>query len=83
MLAEAELGERITGALILRRVAAIEHGNGRVLVGVDDNAKLLALQNFLRSNFVLKRSDVDDDEFSSSLMRSLPNRLMPQGNIRY
>jgi thioredoxin reductase (NADPH) len=50
LLAEAELGERIMRALILRRVLAIEHGNGPVLVGCDANAKLLALQNFLRRN---------------------------------
>ncbi|WP_207004008.1 FAD-dependent oxidoreductase [Trinickia mobilis] len=50
MIAEAELGERITRALILRRVAAIERGDGPVLVGAANNARLVALQTFLRRN---------------------------------
>ncbi|SAL04405.1 FAD-dependent pyridine nucleotide-disulfide oxidoreductase [Caballeronia calidae] len=50
MIAEAELGERIMRALILRRVAAIERGNGAVLVGTGDSARFLGLQNFLRRN---------------------------------
>jgi thioredoxin reductase (NADPH) len=50
MIADAELGERIMRALILRRVAAIERGQGAVLVGAPDDARLLALQYFLRRN---------------------------------
>src|SRR5260370_9664821 len=50
MVAEAELGERLTRALILRRVAAIERGDGPVLVGANDNPRLMSLCNFLRRN---------------------------------
>ena len=50
MIGEAELGESIMRALILRRVAAIERGQGAVLVGPPDNERLLALQHFLQRN---------------------------------
>src|SRR3954468_2956540 len=49
--AEAELGERITRALILRRVALIERGvAGAVLIGDAQAAHLVRLENFLRRN---------------------------------
>src|SRR5204863_8906154 len=48
LIAEAELGERITRALILRRVALIETGaGGPVLIGPADNRRLVQLQGFL------------------------------------
>ncbi|MGT2477473.1 FAD-dependent oxidoreductase [Paraburkholderia terrae] len=50
MIGEAELGERIMRALILRRVAAMERGHGAVLVGPPDSERLLALQHFLQRN---------------------------------
>ncbi len=50
MISEADLGEKIMRALILRRVLVIERGQGVVLVGAAGNARLLALQNFLRRN---------------------------------
>ena len=51
IIAEADLGERIIRALILRRVALIEAGaSGAVLIGRPQSAALLALQNFLRRN---------------------------------
>jgi thioredoxin reductase (NADPH) len=51
LVAEAELGERITRALILRRVGLIESGaSGPVLIGQPQTADLLRLQNFLRRN---------------------------------
>jgi thioredoxin reductase (NADPH) len=51
LVAEAELGERITRALILRRVGLIESGaRGPVLIGQPQTADLLRLQNFLRRN---------------------------------
>jgi thioredoxin reductase (NADPH) len=50
MIGEAELGERIMRALILRRVAAIERGQGVMLAGPPDNGRLLALQHFLQRN---------------------------------
>lgn len=49
--AEAELGERITRALILRRVALIERGAaGAVLIGDAQAPRLVRLENFLRRN---------------------------------
>jgi thioredoxin reductase (NADPH) len=51
IIAEADLGERIMRALILRRVALIESGaTGPVLVGRPDSPALLRLQSFLRRN---------------------------------
>jgi thioredoxin reductase (NADPH) len=51
LVAEAELGERITRALILRRAGLIESGaSGPVLIGQPQAADLLRLQNFLRRN---------------------------------
>ncbi|MBE7368988.1 FAD-dependent oxidoreductase [Ramlibacter pallidus] len=49
--AEADLGERITRALILRRVALIERGvAGAVLIGDAQSPHLVRLENFLRRN---------------------------------
>jgi len=51
IIAEADLGERITRALILRRVALIDSGaSGPVLIGDPQAPALLRLQNFLRRN---------------------------------
>ena len=51
IIAEADLGERLVRALILRRVALIEAGaSGPVLMGQPQSADLLRLQNFLRRN---------------------------------
>jgi thioredoxin reductase (NADPH) len=50
MVQEAELGERIMRALILRRVALLEQKVGPVIVGNADNRDVLRLQGFLRRN---------------------------------
>jgi thioredoxin reductase (NADPH) len=50
MVNEADLGEKIMRALILRRILMIERGHGAVLVGDSGHPRLLALQNFLRCN---------------------------------
>src|SRR4029077_5035923 len=51
LVAEAELGERIMRALILRRVGLLATGaGGRVIVGRADNGDVLRLQGFLRNN---------------------------------
>lgn len=50
-IAEAELGERIMRALILRRVGLLETGSGGpIIVGRADNGDVLRLQSFLRRN---------------------------------
>jgi thioredoxin reductase (NADPH) len=51
LIAEAELGERIMRALILRRVRLLESGaGGPIIVGRADNGDVLRLQGFLRRN---------------------------------
>ena len=51
IIAEADLGERIVRALILRRVGLIEaQASGPVLIGRPDSPELLRLQNFLLRN---------------------------------
>lgn len=50
LIAEADLGERIMRALILRRVGLIEAGAGPVVIGAEADADVLRLINFLRRN---------------------------------
>lgn len=51
IIAEADLGERLVRALILRRVALIEAGaSGPVLIGQPQSAAVLRLQSFLSRN---------------------------------
>jgi thioredoxin reductase (NADPH) len=51
IIAEADLGERIVRALILRRVAHIESKrSGPVLIGELNSPDMLRLENFLRRN---------------------------------
>lgn len=51
MIAEAELGERIMRALILRRVAMLQAGTGGpIILGRAENGDVLRLQGFLRRN---------------------------------
>jgi thioredoxin reductase (NADPH) len=51
IIAEADLGERLVRALILRRVALIEsEHSGPVLIGQPNAANILRLQSFLRRN---------------------------------
>jgi thioredoxin reductase (NADPH) len=51
LIAEADLGERIMRALILRRIGLLETGSGGpVIVGRADNGDVLRLESFLRRN---------------------------------
>src|SRR3981081_4267831 len=51
LVAEADLGERIMRALILRRVSLIQGGvGGAVLIGPSDSAGVIRLQGFLTRN---------------------------------
>ena len=51
LVAEAELGERIMRALILRRVGLIETGaGGPIIIGRPDDGDVLRLAGFLRRN---------------------------------
>ncbi|MGO4331208.1 FAD-dependent oxidoreductase [Cupriavidus sp. 2TAF22] len=75
MISEADLGEKIMRALILRRVLAIERGRGVVIVGTPSNARLLELQNFLRSNsFPNTTLNAEQDAEAIALLQ----RLTPQ-----
>src|SRR5207302_438819 len=50
LVAEADLGERLMRALILRRVGLIESGAGPIVIGSEQNGDVLRLTNFLRRN---------------------------------
>ncbi len=51
IIAEADLGERIMRALILRRVALIQAGaSGATIIGAANSPSVMRLQNFLRRN---------------------------------
>jgi thioredoxin reductase (NADPH) len=68
MIAEADIGERIMRALILRRVGLLEQGvGGPVIVGDVANRDVLRLENFLNRNghpFQL----IDDDEDGAAVL---------------
>ena len=75
MISEADLGEKIMRALILRRAMVIERVPGVVLVGSSGNAQLLGLQNFLRrNNFPNTTLDAEQDVEAALLLE----RLTPQ-----
>ena len=51
MVGEAELGERVMRALILRRMAILQSGvGGPIVLGRAENGDVLRLQSFLRGN---------------------------------
>ena len=51
LIAEAELGERIMRAMILRRVSLIESGaGGIVLIGAPNSVDVARIENFLTRN---------------------------------
>ncbi len=89
MIREADVGETIMRALILRRVLVIERGHGVVLVGAASNARLLALQNFLRRNvFPSVVIDADQDPEAITLLEQLtpqpddfPLVICPNGTV--
>ena len=89
LIAEANLGERIMRALILRRVGLIEAGAGPVIVGDEANADLLRLTNFLRRNGYPYRSiDPASDGCARTLIErfevapeELPIVLCPGGQL--
>jgi len=76
LVAEAELGERILRALILRRVALIEIGfGGPVLIGALKSPDVTRLSHFLERNGIPFRVvDPDEDRDASSLLA----RFAPQ-----
>ena len=70
IIAEADLGERIVRALILRRVALIESGaSGPVLMGPPNSADVRRLENFLsRNGFPHHVVDATQDADAAALL---------------
>jgi thioredoxin reductase (NADPH) len=90
LIAEAELGERIMRALILRRVGLLETGaGGPIIVGRADSADVLRLEGFLRRNGhpVQLLNPETDDEAKALVERfhidpgQLPIVLCPGGQV--
>ena len=88
VIAEAELGERIMRALILRRVGLLEAGaGGPVLIGPPGHPGLVRLQNFLIRNAIPHRVlDPQTDHDADALLacvkperQDLPLVLCPDG----
>jgi thioredoxin reductase (NADPH) len=90
MVQEADLGERIMRALILRRVALIESGyGGPVIIGRADNSDVLRLEGYLsRNGHPHRRLDPETDEGAKALVQrfhveasGLPIVLCPNGSM--
>ena len=90
LIAEAELGERIMRALILRRVGLIETGaGGPVIIGRAEDGNVLRLDNFLsRNGHPHVRLDPDEDSCARTLVdrfavkdSELPIVLCPNGEL--
>ena len=89
LIAEADLGERIMRALILRRMGLIETGAGPIIVGSEGNADVLRLVNFLRRNgHPYRNLDPASDSCGETLVHQfevtpeeLPIVLCPGGQL--
>ena len=90
LVQEAELGERLMRALILRRVGLLQAGQtGPILIGPLGSADMLRLENFLRRNGHPHRVlDADNDGCAQTLLKRftiqtehLPIVLCPGGQI--
>jgi thioredoxin reductase (NADPH) len=90
LIAEAELGERIMRALILRRVGLLETGaGGPIIVGRPGNGDVLRLEGFLRRNGHPRQTlDPDTDAEAKALIErfhidpgQLPIVLCPDGQL--
>jgi thioredoxin reductase (NADPH) len=90
LVAEAELGERIMRALILRRVGLLETGaGGPIVVGHAGSSDVLRLQNFLcRNGHPHESLDAETDHDARTLIErfhvkasALPIVLCPNGDL--
>jgi thioredoxin reductase (NADPH) len=89
-VAEAEVGERIMRALILRRVGLLETGaGGPVIIGRAENGDVLRLEGFLsRNGHPRQRLDPETDPEAKALIErfqvdagQLPIVLCPSGQL--
>jgi thioredoxin reductase (NADPH) len=89
-IGEAELGERIMRALILRRMALLEEGSGGpIILGRAENRDVLRLADFLRRNgHPHQRLDPDADPEAKALVErfhidsgQLPIVVCPNGQL--
>ena len=89
LVAEADLGERIMRALILRRVALLQAGAGVVLIGSPAAADVIRLQGFLARNGYPQRllDPATDQEAREVITRyadaagGLPLAVCPDGTV--
>ncbi len=90
LVAEAELGERIMRALILRRVALLElPGAGPIIIGRPASGDVLRLESFLgRNGYPYQTLDADTDPEARALIERfhieadvLPIVLCPGGQL--
>lgn len=88
LISEAELGERIMRALILRRIGLLEEGvGGPVIVGPAANGGVLRLQGFLsRNGHPHQHLDPNTDSEARTLLEryaeeEIPLVLCPDGSI--
>jgi thioredoxin reductase (NADPH) len=90
LIAEADLGERMMRAMILRRVGLLETGaGGPVIVGRAEDGNVLRLEGFLRRNaHPLLRLDPESDVEAKALIErfniqpaQLPIVLCPGGQL--
>jgi thioredoxin reductase (NADPH) len=89
LIAEADLGERLMRALILRRVGLIESGAGPIVIGDEADSHVLRLTNFLRRNGHPYRTlDPANDSCAQTLVErfkveaeELPIVLCPTGQL--
>jgi thioredoxin reductase (NADPH) len=90
LIAEAELGERLMQAFILRRVRLVEHKPGGILlVGPATHAGLFELENFLSCNsYPYTRRAPDADEETADLVQEhllhpadWPLVVLPDGHV--
>jgi thioredoxin reductase (NADPH) len=90
LIAEADLGERMMRAMILRRVGLLETGaGGPVIVGAADDGNVLRLEGFLRRNaHPHLRLDPENDVEARALIErfniqsgQLPIVLCPGGQL--
>jgi thioredoxin reductase (NADPH) len=90
LIAEADLGERIMRALILRRVALLEVGaGGPIVVGRGDDADVVRLEGFLaRNGHPHRRLDPEEDHGARGLVgrfgvaaEQLPIVVCPDGSM--